>query len=92
MSKLRTSALNTALVAAALLGSVLAAPASATVRPATIAGYGLGTGTTAALAQRDAVRDLHSNYNGCGPWSLDYDKPGGVGWEARVTATCDHAN
>lgn len=92
MSRLRTSALKSVLIAAGLLTGVLAAPASAAVRPATVAGYGLGTGATAALAEQAAVQDLHDNYNGCGPWGLDYDKQVGTVWEARVTATCAHTN
>jgi hypothetical protein len=66
--------------------------AVANVRPDTLEGYGLGTGPTAAAAEQAAVQELRADYRGCGPYGLDYDKPGDGGWIARVTATCETYN
>jgi hypothetical protein len=69
---------------------VLGAPASAT---STITGYGSGDGTTAALAERAAVMDLHGSFGHCGPYSLDYDTEYAPGlWTAEVSAGCTSYN
>ncbi|HEX4059791.1 MAG TPA: hypothetical protein VHY58_02120 [Streptosporangiaceae bacterium] len=99
MSRIRVQLLTAAaLIAATSLAggttawaSAAARPhtqAHATVRPDTVQGYGIGTGATAAAAQKAALDELRGNYRGCGPYTLVYDTGGSGGWMAEVTATC----
>jgi hypothetical protein len=68
------------------------ATARVTASPKTVIGTGLGDGTTSALAQRNALRDLRGNFFGCVDVTLVYDVGGGNSWNAEVSATCGGYN
>lgn len=82
------------LTASALITAASIAGEAAASAGTTIAGYGIGSGSTAAAAEVAAKRDLVANYHGCQqPFNLVYDTEGsGGGWDAKMTATCLWAN
>lgn len=81
--------LITVLAATALIAT--ASIAGGATAWASVPGYGLGSGPTAAAAEKAARMDLAGNYRGCTNIGLLYDKMSGSGWIAEVTATCQFA-
>ncbi len=82
-SKLRIPAFAAATLIAAF--PIMSTPAAS----ASVVGYGLGTGSTAAAAEKAATMDLIANFEGCNlPPGLVYDRGSGTSWLAEVSSTC----
>jgi hypothetical protein len=87
MRALRTTAkAAAALTAVAALTCTTASIASAS----SYIGTGIGTGTTSALAEDNAISDLYGSYEHCQPpIQLVYDhQEGGTLWYAEVKGEC----